>query len=435
MPAPEAPHEGDELAGSDTEVDVGEGRGAHRRIAHGHVPEPDLSGGPLGDDGSAGPVVERFVEERLDPAERVAGALQLGPDPGGPDDRGGKPHRDEVEGNQLPEADLVRHDEAGPVPEDSGGEEPLHEIGRVGDAAREPMHPVLDLRGAPDPRLPAAIETVLERERPDGLEVDHGLGHHELRVLPARRCLPGPTAHGRKGDEHDGRVDGDPGDRDGRQPHVHEEQQGGEEHGEDDVRDVGHRQARDERPDPLHLLKGGNHRCSGTGGGERTIQEVPVQALGEGRPRASRGTAEQALTRGRKEELESAREHDRDRDDVQRLEGAVDDDAIDDQQQGDGGARARGIARRTTRSSRERAGEGTAAVSSRGPTPRRVLRRSGEGPPLSPRPCPRPRISRSRRGARARAAPRTRGTPAPSPRPPPARPRVRRMIPEERGGR
>ena len=76
-----SPHEGDELAGSDAEVDAVEGRNAHRGITHGHVPEPDLTGRPLRDDGPAGSVIDGLVEERLDPAERVAGALQIGPDP------------------------------------------------------------------------------------------------------------------------------------------------------------------------------------------------------------------------------------------------------------------------------------------------------------------------------------------------------------------
>ena len=39
----------------------------------------------------------------------------MGPDPGGSDDRRGKPHRDEVERAKLPERDLLLDDKGGAV--------------------------------------------------------------------------------------------------------------------------------------------------------------------------------------------------------------------------------------------------------------------------------------------------------------------------------
>ena len=294
--------EGDELSRGDAEVDAFERRDGRRGISHGHALEPDLAGRAIHHHGSPRPGVDRLVEQPLDPPDGVAGALQIGPDSSRPDDRRGEPHRDEVECHELPEGDLLGNDELGSVPEDGGGEEPLHEVGRVGDPAREPVDSILHFREVPGGRLPAAVEAALDSERSNRLEVDDGLGHHELRTLHPRRSPPGPPAHGGQRGENDQCVERDPGDCDGGKPDVHEEQQGGEERGEDEIGNVGHRQTRDEGTDPLHLVEDRHHRLGRTRSDDRTIQEVPVHPFGERHPCAGRGAAEHVLAHGREEE-------------------------------------------------------------------------------------------------------------------------------------
>ena len=112
LPAAEAP-EGDELIGNDREVGAIEGRDGRGGIAHGRVEEPDLSGWPLRDGGLLRPDVDRLISERLDSPISAANGRQLGPNPGGSDDRRGKPHRDEVERAKLPEGDLLLDDKGG----------------------------------------------------------------------------------------------------------------------------------------------------------------------------------------------------------------------------------------------------------------------------------------------------------------------------------
>ena len=49
----------------------------------------------------------------LEYADSAANGRQIGQDPGGSDDRRGKPHRDEVERAKLPEGDLLLDDKGG----------------------------------------------------------------------------------------------------------------------------------------------------------------------------------------------------------------------------------------------------------------------------------------------------------------------------------
>ena len=179
--------------------------------------------------------------------------------------------------------------------------------------------------------------------------------------------------------------------------------------------------------------KAGITDAAGRGAASGRYRRCRYTRWGERRPRAGRGAAEQALARGREEELESAREHDRERDDVQRLEGAVDDDAVDDQQQGDGGHEPEAL------HEERRAARVNERAKVR-PQYRRAARRRGGSSEDPGRDLP-SRLAHARGPGSAglgavpvRAPLRARaGTPAPSPRPPPARPRTRRMIPEERG--
>ena len=270
-------------------------------------------------------------------AQSEARALQLEPVPGEPHDRRRHPHRDEVEGDELTQRQGLRDDQMRSMPQQRGHHELAEEIARLLRGIRDALGPALGHGVGRELSIPAALLRRLDGQRLDGLDSDDRLREKTLVGLAAReplaesRILQGGCRQCRQQLEEQcnqynpGHLRGEIEEKG--QKHPHEQEIGQRPDGS--LHDVAAQLVRVAEASEVSTERS-RHEVA-----ERQFGQVPKEARGHIDVYSGGGATEESGSKPRSQGLEHRDSDERRENHVERVDAAVVDDLVDDEEERD----------------------------------------------------------------------------------------------------